>query len=204
MITPEIKQKLSKVYALVNRGSTEGEKAAAQKALEKMLEKYQLEGIDLEELARNRYHFTYTTNMEIKLMEAILNVLIEDNNWGKDASYGRNRLNVSLTYLDYVTVSAAYGYFRKHMKAEWNKVCAKQIKRCRTAKTRNAKRAELQAEFLIRYKYHSGLYRPGEIKCKEVDPETLSAAEIKRRLAMAGIEGGQYTTQVTNGLLLEN
>ena len=204
MIDPKLKQKLAKVYELVKRG-TEGEKDAARKALDKMLAKYNLEGIDLESIDKSKYHFKYSTDMEVSLIARLAKTVLNDANC-IDSAYrltgSVKEVVLQLTYLDYITLTASYEYFRRHMKAQWIIFCAPHIRRCRTNKTRNKKRNELKDVFFSIYCQQSNLYKPHELE--PIKWDDLSEREKKNYLHLENVEGGTYNRQVTNGLLLEN
>lgn len=200
-MTPEQKEKLKKVYELVKRGSTEGERAAAEKALEKLLAKFNLKGVDLDSLDKEWYKLTYISELELSLLERLIRTML--NEWPSDLGrIGGKTLGIKLTYLDYITISSAYEYFRRHMKQQWIKFAAPHVARCRTAKTRNARRKELQGVFFSKYAIASNFYKPEELTT--IDLNDLSKKERADRQRMQSVEGGTYNTQVTNGLYLES
>lgn len=202
-MSPEIKAKLSKIYELVKRG-TEGEQKAAQAALDRMLSKYNLEDINLDSLELEMHKFKYSTWLEEQLMITIINYFLPNAEevYKRTAKhFAARNIRMELKYLDYVTISCAYEYFRRHMRAQWNKTCAPLLAKCRKAKTRNKLRKELQPLFLSRYIIASKLYHPEELK--QIDFDSLSKAEQEQRLKMQKIEGGKYTTQVQTGHMLE-
>lgn len=201
-MTPELKYKLKKVYALVKQGATEGERAAAEKALEKMLDKYNLTGVDLESLDKDWYYLTYTTDMEIWLLDRLFKTLLGEYPADAGRLPYRKKIGAKLTYLDWITISSAYEYFRRHMKAQWVKYCAPNLKRCRTTKSRNARRKELQEVFFSKYAIASNMYRPAELTTVELSKLSKKEAADRIRLSQQ-VEGGKYNVQVTNGLLLE-
>jgi hypothetical protein len=197
-MTPELREKLSKIYELVKRG-TDGEQAAAQAALDRMLDKYGLEGIDLESLDRSDYRFTYISNLEADLLTALYRYFIDGD--ARIVQYTDiKRIQISLRYLDYVTLNCAYEYFRRHMKAQWNKTCAPDLAKCRKAKNRNKRRLELQEVFFSTYILASKLYKPHQVKDRDL--ESMSAAQLQNLMKVAGVEGGEYNRQVVGGLLL--
>ena len=200
-MTQEVKNKIAKVYELVNRGEA-GEKEAAKKALDKLMKKYDLSDDDINSLKLSQYRFKYSNTLEMWLLSHIISYFLDD----KEVSGFRRTLGVrevvlSLEYLDYVIVSSAYEYFRRHMMDQYKKKVLPQVKRCRSIKTRNARRAELQRVFFSQYVIVSRLYRPDQIKT--VPSSSLSEKERKQRASLEGVEGGQYNTQVTTGLYLE-
>lgn len=199
----ELKNKLSKIYELVKRGGTEGEKIAAKKALDKLLEKHNLQGIDLDSLDKSIYSFKYKSQLDEWLLFRIVAMFAEDagNLQATKLTYLKKEISLNLTYLDFITVHASYEYFKRHMASQWKKVCALEVKRKRTSKSKNLCRKQLQQPFFSRYVINSGLYKEHEIE--NVDLSALSKKELDARHKMLGVEGGKYNKQVTNGLLIE-
>jgi len=198
-MTPEQKEKLKKVYELVKRGGTAGERAAAEQALERLLSKFNLKGVNLDSLDKFWHLLTDTTEMEYQLIFRLVRTVLE---FKPDMSSvnGRKRIGVLVTYLDWITLSSAYEYFRRHMKAQWNKFCAPHVARCRTTKTKNAKRKSLQDKFFSEYLIASNLYQPEELTT--VDISKLPKSQQQDYARLGKVEGGKYNVQVTNGLLL--
>ncbi|RYF25162.1 MAG: hypothetical protein EOO42_04335 [Flavobacteriales bacterium] len=196
-----LKNRLAKIYELVKRG-TEGEKNAAQNALDKLLAKYNLEGIDLDNLDKSIYKFKYKTQLDEWLLLRIVHMFTDGSAMGSAIknTWNVREIQLSLTYLDFITVSASYEYFKRHMALQWKKICADDVKRKRKASTKAKRRAELQQPFFSRYVIASKLYKDGELT---THTNTTQKEKETRRL-MQDVEGGQYNKQVTNGLLLEN
>ena len=198
MLNKELKERLAKIYELVKRGATDGERSAAKNALDKILAKHNIEGIDLDSIDKKEYFFTYTTEMEEGLLGRLcyhfLNIPIHDVAF--KYAY-KKRIGISLTRLNYITLECSYAYFRKHMKEQWNKTCADELKKKRKAKTKNARRKELQDLFFQRYIIASSLTNGLKVFTKEI-----SDKERKDFNLLEDVEGGKYHTQVTNGLLL--
>ncbi|MFD0997705.1 DUF2786 domain-containing protein [Ohtaekwangia kribbensis] len=194
-----VKDKLSKVYALVNNGATEGEREAAKKALDRLLEKYSLDESVLSGLEVSEYIFTYTTALELQLLTRIMVIMVP----GSVESSSRRMWNKSivsdLKYIDWITIDSAYEYFRRHMKAEWKRVVSPELSKCRKSKTRNRRRKELRKYFFSQYAIASKLYREDELK--PVD-EKMSDKEAADRLRMISVKGGQYNKQLIGSLLL--
>lgn len=200
MLNSELKAKLSKVYALVNNGATEGERKAAKAALDRILEKYNLHGIDLESLDMEEYRFKYSSRNEMILLSQIFIVLCEDKSVRGRVSknlWQAKELVVDLRYMDFITVEASYEYFRRHMKDQWTKTAAPVLARCRKAKTRNKLRKELQDAFLNKYMIASKLVLPEHIITYIPKP---SEQQILR--TFQNVEGGNYNRQVVGGNLL--
>lgn len=204
-MTEQLRQKLAKVYELVKRGATEGEREAAKMALDKMLDKYNVDEFELAGINKTRHAFKYTSQLEIQLFSRLLATMISDSEARstlyRDLRKGKE-LSLELTYLDYITMQAAYEYFRRHMKAQWVKLCAAELKRKRKPKTRNARREQLQDLFFTQYAIASKLIE--EKHLMSVSWSDMSEQEKKDYMSLEDIEGGAYNRQMTSGLLLGN
>jgi hypothetical protein len=202
-MTNEIKDKIKKVYALVERG-TEGEQKAARAALDRLMKKYNLSDEQVENIDLVLREFTYTTLMEKVLFIRICRFLVGMDIKGHayvDRNLGKV-ICIKLKHIDYVTADCAYEYFRKHMKSQWKKICAPELARCRKAKTRNKRRQELQGAFCEQYMIKSGLVDPDELKPMDLDQ--MSQKELADQMKLQGLEGGKYHTQVSTAHLLES
>lgn len=192
-----LKDKIAKIYALVNQGATEGERAAAKKALDRLLSKYQLAGENLELIAKKVYVFKYKTELDVMLMSRLI-AFFMPNECGTRSPWAKV-LKITLFYEDWVTLDCTYAYFRKHMAGQWKTHCLPVVNRCRTAKTRNKKRAELYPAFFTEYAIRSGIVNQAEIKYRPL----TSAKDIERSQLIKGIQGGDYKKQVITDKLLE-
>lgn len=202
-ITPELREKIAKVYELVNRGATAGERQAARNRLDKILSKYNLDGIDLDNLDLTSYFFKYTSQLENWLLQTLVYVFLPHIDMYKVArkqTYKMRQIRIELKQLDYITLECSYEYFRRHMKAEWKKVCMPQVKSCRASK-RKLRRAKLQDLFFNEYSIKSQLYREGDLKTMDVDAMSVNE-QYDRALLIKNVEGGKYNRQVSNGLIL--
>lgn len=201
-MTQELKDKLTKVYELIKRG-TDGEKQAAEKAMNRLVEKYNLHDIDFDKIDKQEYGFKYSNRLEIALMAAIVETFgTPDMLTGCYRTTGRlKEVRMTLTYLDYVTISCAYEYFKRHMKVQWTTVCLPIIKRARKATNRAKKRAEIEELFFQQYIIASKLIDQKHIV--EVSADELSLKELKNRKSIHGITGGEYHKQMHTGNLLE-
>lgn len=194
----EIKDKISKVLELVKRGEA-GEQDAAQKALERLMKKYNLSDEDLSKIKLKKYVFKYKTNLDKMLFMQLINYFFKEKHFKvyQNNYYGKE-LHIEMEYLDYVTLSCSYEYFRSHAAKQFKEFCLPHIKKCRTTKTKNAKRNELQEAFFSRYVIASKIYHPEHIK--QVDYAGMSNRELqashKRAAILGDVEGGQYHTQV--------
>lgn len=202
-LTDNIRKRIASIKKLVDKSTVPGEKKAAELALDRMLKRYNLTDEEVNGINKKEYSFTYVSWNEERLMIAIIEHFLEDSEQvleeaSKETWLGKRRIFLNLEYLDWVTVDSAYEYFRRHMKEQWNKTCAPLVARCRKAKTKNKKRKELQSLFLARYLYASGLLKESDLTERPV----TSKAQMERARAAAGVEGGQYNTQVQTAHML--
>ncbi|QEE51060.1 hypothetical protein FUA48_16190 [Flavobacterium alkalisoli] len=200
-MTEEVQNKIAKVYELVNRGE-QGEREAAKKALDKLLKKYNLDESAIAAIKLRRYTFKYSTNLELMLLSQLIEYFLK----GKEvAAYRDTRMCrevvMKLEYVDFILIDTAYEYFRRHMKAQYKKLCLPKINRCRSVKTKNKRRAELQDLFFRKYVVASKIYHTDQLET--VDLSTLTDKERKDRMALSGVQGGEYNSQVSTGLYLE-
>jgi hypothetical protein len=114
----------------------------------------------------------------------------------------KREIVVRLEYGDWALLDCAYEYYRRHMKAQFKKLCSPQINRCRKAKAKDRRRKELQQLFFSQYVIASKLYKENELV--RLDTEAMTRKECADRLILQGIEGGDYKTQLNKGLYLEN
>jgi hypothetical protein len=204
-----LKETLANLHDLATCGATDGEKKAARKAMDRIINKYGLGDIDINDLRKKTYRFKYTTKLEMWLLPRLRMVLL---NWDGDVLYKTNHavregsyvavreIKMELDEFDYITMECAYEYFRRHMKKQWKQLALPILKRCRKTTTRNKKREQLQVEFFNQYCIASKLFTQGELKKKNI----TSKAEMERVRAFRGVEGGEYKKQVSNGFYLES
>lgn len=74
-----IKDKISKVLELTNRG-VEGEKEAAKIALERLMKKYNVSDEELEKIHLKRYVFKYKTQLDINLFVQLISFFLKIKN----------------------------------------------------------------------------------------------------------------------------
>lgn len=208
----EIKDKLAKVKELVNRGATEGERAAAKKALEKLLKKYNLREDALNEIHLREYIFTYKNNLEVDLL-GLLVQYFKYNNLFVDAYRTNQKVKndkvvacknivIKCTYLQYVVLESSYEYFRRHMNKQYKLHCLPLINKCRKDKTKRKRRKELSDIFFSKYVIASNLVEKKYILT--IDTSDLSKKEYNDNLMMSKVEGGNYKTQMHTSHSLTN
>lgn len=211
----QIKNKLAKIQELINRGSTEGERKAAERAFNRIVKENNIDESKLNELHLNTYYFTYSTELEPRLIQFLIrffypSLQLEDiarrTNYKKDEELGvityTRAIKLLLSYEQYVTLSCSYEYFRRHMKKQYNKIVKPVIDRCRTNKTKKLKRNILIDDFFTAYIIASKLIDQKHVK--EIPYSELSAQEKKNATLLADVEGGNYKTQVHSTHQLTN
>lgn len=193
-----ITQKLSKVYELVKRGE-QGEKIAAEKALKRLMKKYNLTEGALDDLQLREYTFKYASELDLKLFQQLMYYFLKDKDYQlyKD-TFGVKEISVKLEYLDYVQIETAYGYFKPHMNKQWREHALPMLKRFRKVTNKNKRRAELQHLFFTRYVIRSKIYHDDQLTNKQ-----LKGKELEDAIRLANIEGGKYNQQVDRGLYLD-
>lgn len=199
-----IKDKLTKIYELVNHGATEGERQAAKSALDRMLSKFNLTEADLISINTNPYIFKYSNSREMYLLSVIKNLFLDKetkafrrslkvNEGGKNLIRVREIVIIT-TYAEWVQIECAYEYFRRHMNQQWKSVVVPILKNYKGNKlAQKNKRTKIEKDFMSDYLLKSKLYRPEHLVKVE-----LSAKRIREKHAIRGIEGGNYTTQITS------
>lgn len=139
--------KIEKIKALIEQG-VGGESAAAQNALNRLIEKHNLDPAVVED---QEYRFKYSTDLELRLIVQINKCLFGDRiNLMKD-TWRKREIVAEMEYTDYVAMDCAYEYFRRHMKQQWNQHCLPLIQRKRTTRTKNLLRTKLQEAFFSKY-----------------------------------------------------
>lgn len=202
-----IKDKLKGIYELINRGATEGERAAAKNALDRIISRHGITDAQLADMELREYVFKYSTRLDELISIRLIHVLMPDA-WqhAKKSNYKAGRpvkeIKLKLTYEQYIIFESNYEYFRRHLKAEWKRVAEPVLKRCKTAKTKTAKRKTLEPLFFNKYCIASNLYKPQELIAVKV--EGMNAAEYKARSLMEDVKGGNYNRQVTGGKYITN
>ena len=199
MINDKVKEKITKVYELVKRGVA-GERQSAEKTLKKLLEKYNISEAELNSIDEKKYYFKYASNLDEWLLIQLIEYFFKEKEYKlyRVKNRGVKEITIQMPYLDWVTLDSAYGYFKPHLNQQWRKHGLPVVNRCRTTKTKNKRREEMQETFFKLYVARSGIYRPEQKISK-----SLTEEEIKRLTMLYGVEGGKYNQQVTTGLYLE-
>ena len=195
----KVKEKITKVYELVKRGVA-GERQSAEKMLKKLLEKYNISEAELNSIDEKKYYFKYASNLDEWLLIQLIEYFFKEKEYKlyRVKNRGVKEITIQMPYLDWVTLDSAYGYFKPHLNQQWRKHGLPVVNRCRTTKTKNKRREEMQETFFKLYVARSGIYRPEQKISK-----SLTEEEIKRLTMLYGVEGGKYNQQVTTGLYLE-
>jgi len=149
------------------------------------------------------YRFKYATQLDLNLWVQLFKYYLPhlEFNAGKSAIGGKNII-AELEYIDYITIETTYEYFRRHMAKQFREYCVPHINKCRTAKTKNARRQTLQNIFFSKYIIASEIYLPEQIT--QVNMSKLSEKERKDRINLENsVEGGKFNKQVNTGLYIE-
>jgi hypothetical protein len=189
----EIKNRLSKIYALADQGATEGERAAARAAVDRLVKRYRITADQLREIGRSSYTFVCVNRMHESLICAITAHF--SGEW-KEKLYKASRINrgkifAVLTYLEWIEITAAYEYFRRHMAKEWLHV--RQTMKLK----RGAKFDRVKTTFVSAYLIASGLV-------KNEDMQTIDKPTKEMLAVYNNTTGGKYNRQLTSSLLLTN
>ena len=197
-MSPEIKEKLRKVYELVNSG-IDGEREAAMNVLEQLMAKFGITEAQLSSLDQNEYEFGYTSKMELILLARVMETLYPGVVGKSKRIVSVKKIISTLDYTTFINIECAYEYFRRHMKAQWILLCIPELAKCRKTKTKNKLRAELQDAFISKYLIESKLVPESSIKQVPIK----SGRHLNRVALVSGVQGGQYNKQIHTNKLLE-
>ena len=197
----KVKDKIVKVYELVKRGIA-GEQQSAEKMLNKLLEKYNISEEELHSITEQEYYFKYSSDLDRWLLIQLIEYFFRDKDYKiyRIKGSGVKEISIQMPYLDWVTLDSAYSYFKPHLNQQWRKHALPVVNRCRTTKTKNKRRQEMQVTFFSLYIIRSGIYHSSQTNTKT---KPLTEEEMKRYTILHGVEGGKYNQQVTTGLYLE-
>ncbi|MEZ7494488.1 hypothetical protein QO206_03260 [Leeuwenhoekiella aequorea] len=197
----DAKDKIAKVYELVKRGVS-GERDAAKAALDRLMKKYNLSDKEIERITFKEYRFKYAQNTELMLFTRLFEYLFTDRKMKASRdSWGVREIAIELEYIDWVTLECAYEYFRKHMRGEYRRLVTPKLKRYRKPANKKRAREKLDEIFFSNYVIASKLYKEGELT--HIDHTEMSNKERQDRAALRGVKGGEFNTQLTTGLYLE-
>ena len=161
----DYKDKIAKIYELVKNGATNGEKTAAQTALDKMLKKYNLNSDYIDTIRERNYEFKYATNLDLQLFMQLHEYFFKGKPFkAQRRTMSQKRIIIALEYIDWITISCAFEYFKPHMNKEFRKICLPAVKKCRSAKTKNVRRKELQESFFGFYVVKSKIVTTANLK----------------------------------------
>lgn len=193
-IDDKIRERIAKIRELATRG-IEGEKDAANIALEKLLKKYNINPVEVDEITKKQYFFKYATGLDQLLFMQLLHYFFKGVDFKVyKHTYAKREMSLRLEYLDYITLSCSYEYFKRHMSQEWRKFSTDEIRKKRKTKTKNKLRADLQQVFFTQYIIASGIYHPEQRK--EIGIDEMSPTQLEHYRKLMNIEGGQYHSQV--------
>ncbi|WP_294203104.1 hypothetical protein [uncultured Chryseobacterium sp.] len=194
IIDDKIKERIAKIKELATRG-VDGEKEAANLALERILKKYNVNPAEVDHITKKRYSFKYSSKLDFELFCQLLHYFFRGEEFDLERhTYGTREISGRFNYLDYVTISCTYEYFKRHMRKEWDKFAKASIKRKRKAKTKNQIREDLQGIFFSQYIMRSRIVHEDQIH--ERDLSEISQTEMDHMGKIADIEGGSYHIQV--------
>lgn len=113
-MTDEAKIKIAKVYELVRRGE-QGEQQAAEKALQRLLSKYNLSEEEVAKMHLKEYVFKYASDLDKRLLCQLFEYFFKDKYDGKlyTCTWRVKEISVEMEYLDYIQIESAYGYFKR-------------------------------------------------------------------------------------------
>ena len=193
-IDDKIRDRIAKIRELATRG-IDGEKKAANIALDKLLKKYNINPAAVDVIINKQYFFKYSTELDIRLFLQLLEYFFKDRDFEVyKHTYGKREMSLRLEYLDYITISCAYEYFKRHMSQEWRKFSSDVIRKKRKPKTKNKLRSDLQEVFFPQYIIKSGIYHPEQRK--ETGIEDMSETQLEHYRRLMDIQGGQYHAQL--------
>ncbi len=193
-----LKEKLSKIYALIERAGSDGERAAAQSALDRIVSKYNITPEMLRRVGLSEYVFTYKSKLEFWLLGQIIKVQFNQSNGVTFYRENSRSVSITLEYIDWVTISCMYEYFRRHMIAQWD-IVRKELTKHRKQSIINKRRFQLQLKFFGKYIRLSNLYLDGDL----VSVTNKTRQEMRDSVLMQDIEGGEYNKQVISNKLLD-
>jgi hypothetical protein len=192
----KLKDKISKIQELINRGATYGETAAAKRALDRIIAAHGIDESELYSINFKTYTFKFGALIEFWLLGCIMNYFNENAVKSSYRVAGKKIVQASLLYEEWITVECAYEYFRRHMKKEYKRIVSPNLRK----NTSVRRKKSLTGLFFNQYLIKSKLYKEGDLANVEI--EDMSVREMRDRQMMQKIEGGKYNKQVMSNLLL--
>lgn len=183
--------KIKKIQELIDRG-VDGEKIAAEKAMERLKERLGIDNIN--SLVREEFFFTYSNQSEKVLFGYIIKHYLSGNIPIYQVPR-KQQIYIVVERIDGLLIDQAYGYYRGHMKSQYEKEVKKRLKVYgANAKPRTIQkiRKELNIQFVSKYIIASNLHEESDIV------KTKST-----KYGIGDVEGGVFNKQVSNGLFLE-
>jgi hypothetical protein len=186
--------KINKVQELIKRGSTKGEKAAAEEALKRIAEANNLDYEELLKSEKDRY-FTYSTLLDMFLFENLVRHLLGNSGPLRITTKAarKKRYIIELDHQEYILLESAYEYFKRDAKPKFKKYSYRTLKRYKYSQPRKRARVKLMRIFVGTYLIESGIIPEASIK---------QASARDSQLGYGAIEGGKFKTQVQTGLYL--
>lgn len=207
-----LKDKIAKVYELVNRGATEGERAAAKVALDKLMCRYNISEEALSTIDVKTYRFKYSTRLDCHLLIALVEYFYDSSLLKNcyrsslkkvgDKVLACRDLTINCNYLQFVVLYSSYEYFKRHMAKQYKIHCLPEINKCRKDKTKKKRRESLSQIFFSKYLIASNLV--DKTKLEKVDLSKVSNKEYSDWCKLNKVEGGSYKTQVHSSNQLTN
>lgn len=203
-INPAVVEKLSKIQALIDQG-VEGEKSAANMALQRILEKHNITMDDYNDTVNILTVFPYRRWFEKDLVFYVLRFITgswKNHHVFRDSN--KKQVKVKLSKLDSIACSAAYDYFRNHFHKQYLEEIhrpyqANKFAYGRTPKARQAAKKLIQETFFAKYCLNSGLTTDDDYITN--DSSTTVTSEAYEAL-MKKPDAGKYHTQLSTMLEL--
>lgn len=152
MDTTSLQDKIAKIYELANKGGTDGEKAAAKASIDRLLRKYNLKDDYVKNAKKIVFSIKYSTNLDLFLFNTLVDYFFPNKEYqGYRSAIHNKHISIEMEYIDFIQLDCAYAYFKMDMGKKFKTECHPIISKCRTNKTKNKRRVELQNEFFSNY-----------------------------------------------------
>lgn len=196
-LSETIKSKLVKIQALMDRGSTDGERQAATEAFNKLVEKYDLSDDDMLHFSKIEISFRYFLRQEIDMLFFILRKFSE-NEYIPISKYTKTKnLTVSMTKLDAIVCHSAYEYFRRHYRKQLKEVneVYKLNKHTLGKSERSSAKKNIKNRFFVQYLKASNLITDDDTKQYKT-----SISDVEQQAMLIEVEGGIFNKQLNDEL----